>query len=205
LKPLTIHLEGGPERGGKSDLSEIRAAFHSFFGVYPSVKIVPWGPRRRAFEKFVEALESEPDREHLLLVDSEAPLKENKTRWMHVRDRDGDGWKKPKAVSEDHLHFMAQCIEAWLVADKSALQSFYGSKLGSLRDTDNVEEIPKEELMKNLATATRRTEKGEYHKTQHFPMILKTANRGTVAIRAPHLGKLLTHLREMGYISGVGS
>jgi Domain of unknown function (DUF4276) len=169
-----------------------------FLGVSTSVRIVPWGSRREAYEKFKDALEDEPERDHLLLVDSEAPLRDDQPHWLHVRNREGDGWKKPKEATESQLHFMAQCVESWLVADMENLKSYYGSKLGSLPLTQNVEEIPKAELMSKLNQATRQTARGEYHKTRHFPALFKTTARAKVQQRAPHCRQLFEHLKELG-------
>jgi Domain of unknown function (DUF4276) len=143
LKKLKIHTEGCNNR---KDYATMRDAFHSFLGVNRSVEIVLWGSRQNAYEKFKEALIYEPEREHLLLVDSEAPFKENQTPWLHVKNRDGDGWDKPKSATDNHLYFMAQCVEAWLVADEEKLREFYGNKLGNLPKTKDVEEIPKVEM-----------------------------------------------------------
>jgi Domain of unknown function (DUF4276) len=198
LKSLTIHLEGGSEKGHKEDLAEIREAFRVFLGVTTNVRIVAWGPRRRAYEKFSEALEDEPERDHLLLVDSEAPLQEGQPRWLHVLNREGDGWTKPKNATEAQLHFMAQCVESWLVADAEKLGEFYGPKLGSLPQTRKVEEIPKVELMTKLKQATWLTPRGEYHKTQHFPALFKRLRRHVVRDRADHCKTLLERLKALG-------
>ncbi len=178
----------------------MRDAFRSFLGVSRSVEIVLWGSRQNAYEKFKEALIDEPEREHLLLVDSETPFKENQTPWLHVKNREGDGWNKPQGATDDQLQFMAQCVEAWLVADEEKLKEFYGAKLGNLHKTQNVEEIPKTGLMAKLNQATKRTEKGEYHKVRHFPTLFKMIRRNIVRERAPNCKRLLDFLQSTNFL-----
>jgi hypothetical protein len=197
---VTIFVEGGAPKGqGKgNDLTRMREAFHSFLGVSTSVRIEVCGSRKDAYDEFVNALKNETGRYFLLLVDSEAPLQEGQPRWLHVLNREGDGWKRPKEATESQLHFMAQCVESWLVADPENLKSYYGAKLGSLPLTQNVEEIPKGELMSKLSQATRQTPRGEYHKTRHFPALFKATQRTLVQQRAPHCRSLFERLSELG-------
>lgn len=200
MKRVTIFVEGGAPKGqGKgNDLTRMREAFHSFLGVSSSVRIEVCGSRKDAYDEFINALKVETDRHLLLLVDSEAPLRDDQPHWLHVLNREGDGWKKPKEATESQLHFMAQCVESWLVADVENLKSYYGSKLGSLPLTQNVEEIPKGELMSKLNQATRQTARGEYHKTKHFPALFKATDPTKVQQRAPHCRLLFEHLKVLG-------
>lgn len=203
MKRVTIFVEGGPPKGqGKgNDLTRMREAFHSFLGVSSSVRIEVCGSRKDAYDEFTDALKNETGRHFLLLVDSEAPLQEDQPRWLHVLNREGDGWKKPKEATESQLHFMAQCVESWLMADLENLQNYYGPKLGSLPLTQNVEEIPKGELISKLSQATRQTPRGEYHKTKHFPALFKATQRTKIQQRSPSSRRLFDHLKELGVMA----
>lgn len=193
MKPITLHVEGGPDRGKKTDLAEIRDAFRTFLDVPTSVRIVPQGPRSEAFKEFVKALHEEPERHHLLLVDSECAI-EKDSPWQHVSLTTDDNWKKPKEATDKQLFFMAQCVEAWLVADGDQLKMFYGDKLGNLPKAKDIEQESKKSLMEALKRATRSTTKGEYHKTRHFPELLKLVRRDHVQERSHHCKRLLSEL-----------
>jgi len=98
----------------------------------------------------------------------------------------------------DHCHFMVQMMEAWLIADLSALNRFYGPefKEGALPKNPNVEEIDKKTLLSALKEASRHTSKGEYHKTRHGFKILEMADVSKVRQAAPHCNRLFKTLEE---------
>jgi hypothetical protein len=60
-------------------------------------------------------------------------------------------------------------MEAWFLADRQALGSFYeqGFLARSLPGHADIEEVPKYELVRRLEHASRNTQKGRYHKTRH--------------------------------------
>lgn len=70
---------------------------------------------------------------------------------------------------------MVQCMEAWFLADRAALEEYYGQgfKSQSLPRNPKIEDIPKQDLMQGLEAATRETTKGNYHKTKHGFEILE--------------------------------
>ncbi|WP_395142620.1 DUF4276 family protein [Armatimonas sp.] len=200
MKRVTIFVEGGAPKGhGKgTDLTRMREAFHTFLGLSDAVRIEICGSRKDAYDEFCNALKEEPGRTYLLLVDSEIPLQEGQSRWLHVLNYQQDQWKKPKEATNEQLYFMAQCVEAWLVAHPENMKEYYGEKLGNLPVTFNVEEISKTDLAEKLNRATEKTDKGKYSKTRHLPDILKNTDRSRVRDRAPHCKCLLDHLKSLG-------
>jgi hypothetical protein len=133
--------------------------------------VVACGRRFKAYEDFCIALKNcKKDEYCLLLVDSEAPVT-NVSKWQHVLLREGDGkeWQKPEKATEEHLHFMVECMEAWFMADTDTLISYYGKDFNqnALPKNDNIEDISKQHLESALKNATRNTSKGKYHKGTH--------------------------------------
>ncbi len=200
MRYIKIHIEGGPDRGGKMKAQAMRAGFSAFFkelrdaADVKGVVVVPvlHGSRGQAFKQFCFALRAEPENHHVLLVDSEMPIKPNSPAWPHVKAREGDGWDCPPGADEANLHFMAQAVEAWFFADVDALEKFYGQgfQRNSLSKRKNVEEIPKAEHLPQLEAATRGTSKGRYHKIDHPPKLLETVSPVIVRSRAPHCDHL---------------
>ena len=97
---------------------------------------------------------------------------------------------------------MVQVMEAWFLADRDALQRYYGREFlvnrlhGSATD---VESIPKNDVLLGLIRATERTRKGRYHKTQHAPDLLELVDVGKVRRNAPACERLFATLEgELG-------
>jgi hypothetical protein len=173
VKDITIYVEGGGNDNNRLT-RECRRGFSEFFkklGI--TAKIVACGGRSNAYHRFCIGLKRN---EHcFLLVDSEAPVKNNMNVWQHVYLREGDGWEKPNKARNEHLHFMVECMEAWFMADKDALARYYGKNFNqnALSSRTDIENIPKNELNKTLKIATRNTTKGEYSKGGHSFEILR--------------------------------
>jgi len=87
---------------------------------------------------------------------------------------------------------MVQIMEAWLIADREKLAAYYGEgfQASALPRAANVEEIPKQTLMAALKRATRKTRKGQYHKTNHGPAILAELRPEEMSGRAPYCRRL---------------
>lgn len=156
---VQVFVEGAP---GPALSIECRRAFSKlldragFTRARPS--FVACGSRQRAFEKFVSAHHEGAACAALLLVDSEGPVGQD-SPWEHVRLRVGDGWIKPKWATDDDLHLMVECMEAWIVADRAVLRSYYGKDLqeSALPARSDVEKVPKIDLYDGLKRATRQS------------------------------------------------
>jgi hypothetical protein len=169
----------------------MRAGFNSFLdSLVQSArqKNVRWdiilcGSRNQAFEDFEIALRRHPDAFNVLLVDSEGEVV--LAPWEHLRRQ--EGVKIPKLDGE-HCHLMAQAMEAWIIADPEALESYYGKGFhrSAIPRREDVEAIPKADLFKALNRATNQTEKGAYQKVDHGAELLKRIDPRQVRSRARH-------------------
>jgi hypothetical protein len=122
--------------------------------------------RDEAYDDFCRSLKADPDSFAILIVDSEDPVPSGKTAVAHLRDREKH-WTK--LVQASQVGLMVQCMEAWFLADRTALVGYYGAelKLSALPGNPKIEQIPKRDVMNGLENATRATQKGLYHKTKH--------------------------------------
>ena len=174
-KPVQkLFVEGCGENNSALQ-TECRRAFRKlleksgFTGRMP--RIVACGNRRTAYDQFCTALEGQRDRDvFVLLVDSESAVT-TKSPWEHVKNRKGDGWPMPSGASDDHLHLMVECMEAWFLADREALRKYFGQ---GYRDnalpssTAEIEKVRKRDLYTKLAAASRATTtQRKYGKGQH--------------------------------------
>jgi len=177
---VRLYVEGG----GSHDQTQriCRQSFHVFLGKVlgdrSKPKIVASGSRDVAYKDFRRSLNDE-DVVSLLLVDSEDPVQVGKTVAAHLLQR--DGWKE---LPDGQVHLMVQCMEAWFLADKEALQDYYGPefKAGSLPTNPKIEGIAKHDVIDGLRAATR---ENEYHKTKHAFDILQCIDPAKVKEASP--------------------
>jgi hypothetical protein len=192
------------EGGGDNDAlrTECRRAFTQlleragFKGRLP--RIVACGGRQQAFEQLCTAL-GDGRRADLaiLLVDAEAPVTQQ-SPWDHVVQ---DPWPRPDGASDESLHFMVQCMEAWLVADRRALRDFYGQgfREGALPPaTGTLEAVGKPDLSRKLEQATRDTKtKGPYDKSKHSFKLLATLDPKLVRQASPWAERFFATLDKL--------
>lgn len=197
-----LFVEGG---GNDNDAlrSECRRAFRKlleragFSGRLP--RIVACGGRTNAYRQFCTAFSVASDGEvALLLVDAEARVTVS-SPWDHVKKRPGDGWDRPPDATDDHLQLMVVCMENWLLADKEALEEFYGQgfKKNSLPANPKVEEVSKADVYKGLKNATKDTKMRAYSKGAHSFRILALVDPAKVRGAAPFADRLLNHLDKV--------
>jgi hypothetical protein len=107
--------------------------------------------------------------------------------------RDSEG---PAPAYEDSVFWMVQLMESWFLADPKTLASYYGDGFVSnaLKPNPRVEEIPKADVLECLKQATRKTQKGAYHKTGHAPGILASLGHDKVRQAAPNCDRLFQEL-----------
>lgn len=188
---VRIYVEGGSQGSTKSDC---RSAFRLFFGkVIPpkSFRVIASGSRNDAFEDFRDALKRHPDDFIVLLVDSESAVAAS--AWQHLKDRTGDYWIRPTNASEDQAHLMVQVMESWFLADKQVLADYYGQGflVNSLPGQPKIELVRKQDVFNGLQNATKKTQKGEYHKTRHGFDILALIDPSRVRAASNHADHLL--------------
>jgi hypothetical protein len=190
---ITIFVEGGGDT--RNQQGACRKGFREFFNkliIKASFTIIACGSRKNAYDSFCIGLKNSKINEHcLLLVDSEAPIN-SPSVWQHVLLREGDKWEKPDNATEEHLHFMVECMETWFIADKQALVTYYGKnfKQNALPQNTTIEAISKSDLYGGLKKATKDTTKGTYSKGGHSFEILSKIDANKVIENSPHAKKL---------------
>jgi hypothetical protein len=195
---VSVYVEGGGPHAKARPAVECRKAFSRFFekllGDRPKPHIVASGSRDEAYRDFCRELESNPKTLAILLVDSEGPLPADRTGSAHLRER--DHWTK--AMPDDQVHLMVQCMEAWFLADAPAVVLYYDHEFNeaALSGNPNIEAIPKRDVMNRLENATRATTKGPYHKTRHGFDILQRIDPNRVRHASRHADALFTLLLE---------
>jgi Domain of unknown function (DUF4276) len=193
---VRIYVEGGFQGSTKSDC---RSAFRSFLGkaIPPkSFRVIASGSRNDAFEDFRSALKSHPQDYIILLVDSEEAVATGP--WQHLRERTGDNWHRPANASEDQAHLMVQVMESWFFADKDALTNYYGEEFltNTLPRQPKIELIAKKDVFNALQHASKKTQKGEYHKTRHGFDLLALIDPTRVRGASNHADRLLMVLER---------
>lgn len=193
---VKIYVEGGGD--SKALKTDCRSAFSAFFkkagfnGRMP--QIIACGSRSATYERFKTAIENtsrEPEMPSLL-VDSEEPIT-NSTKWGHLQVR--DGWDKPEDATEDHVFLMVQCMEAWFLADRDALKSFYQHSISDRNLPDNlrVEQHLKQKVFQTLGKISD----GKYSKGRVSFKILSSLDPGKVREASPRAEELLQTLENL--------
>ncbi len=195
---MQLYVEGGGNRNFLN--AQCRKAFQAFFrkaglaGNLP--RVFACGSRQQTYKDFCNALDAAHNGEFIvLLVDSEGPVAEGAGPWLHLKNR--DNWDQPAGAMDENAHLMVQCMEAWFLADKDALASYYGDGFNenSLPRRVEVERVSKRDIERGLNMATRQGDrKGAYHKSRHSFAILAELNPDKVTEASPHAKRLITTL-----------
>ena len=131
-------------------------------------RIVACGSRQSAYDDFCTAIRN--SKPAMLLVDSEE-LVTTTQPWQHLLNRIGDKWVQPNGANNDHCHLMVQCMEAWFLADRQTLQTFFGQgfNVNALPAAANpIEGIAKQQIYQSLTDATKDCKtKAPYGKGEH--------------------------------------
>ena len=193
---ISIYVEGGGD--GNALRTKCREAFRKFFekatlkGRMP--KIIACGSRNNAYDSFCTALNVGSNELPLLLVDSESLVKQDV--WGHLKNR--DQWARPKGAEDEQAHLMVQCMEAWFLADREQLETFFGQGFNgnALPDSQQIEQVGKQQIFEGLKAATRYTKtKGKYGKGEHSFDILGLIDPNKVAHVSPHTKRLLDTMK----------
>jgi hypothetical protein len=196
---IRVYVEGGGDRD--STIRKCRQGFSEFLrkAMPPMAmpRIIACGGRSQAFDRFRTAMRQYPDKFCVLLVDSERPVPPGENLWNFLEQN--DNWSRPHNAAREHVHLMVQLMEAWFLADKPALERFYGHgfNVGALPARTDIENISKSDVLRGLELATRNTRtKGAYRKSHGFD-ILASLDPDRVRSASPdHAGRLFQTLSE---------
>ncbi len=91
---------------------------------------------------------------------------------------------------------MVQLMEAWFLADRETLTGYFGNgfRVNSLPRNPNIENIPRQDVLSGLHSATRECRKGTYNKTNHAAALLNQINPEAVYSVCPNFTLLIDHL-----------
>ncbi|WP_192990123.1 DUF4276 family protein [Dickeya dianthicola] len=204
---MNVYVEGGGD--ANSLRAECRKGFTEFLkkaglaGTMP--RIIACGSRRDAYNSFcIAILQGTPA---MLLVDSEEPVTAVAQQhadpkqwqpWLHLRQRQGDGWEKPAGSDDQQCHLMTQCMESWLIADSAVLTAFFGQGFRTnLLPQGDVERIAKQQVYDLLENATRSTTKGRYGKGAHSFTLLALIDPAKVQQASPWAHRFIAQLKHM--------
>jgi hypothetical protein len=146
---IVVHVEGDKKLTGgfSSFFSELHKAARKTGG---RLRVIPGCGREQTMRDFRRPLPLRGETWRVLLIDSERELEP-------TQQGDPEFWVEP-----NRTFWMVQCLEAWFLADKDALESFYGTgfRRKALPPNERVENIPKDDVSSSLVAATRDTSKG---------------------------------------------
>ncbi len=188
------------EGGGNSTLNRIcRQAFHQFLnnaGIHGEFTVIACGSRYEAFNLFNK--EYAKSRKLVMLVDSEQPVRDahHMLPWEHLKLV--DKVESPKGAGENQCHLMTQCMETWFLADTAALQTYYGSSFNNKKLSGNqIEEIPKDKVIKQLNDAVAKCSKNRYDKGRDSFLILMKLDPRKVESASPWATRFIKDMREL--------
>lgn len=205
---VKLYVEGGGD--SKSLQIECRKGFRNFIekaglkGKMPS--IIACGGRKNAYDSYCIAIEYGEDA--VLLVDSEAPLLNQNQQglpetwqpWQHLKQRQGDGWDKPKNSKDTDCHLMVQCMENWLLADRDTLKAFFGQGFADNQlpaATRLIESIDKNTAYEALAKASASCKtKVPYDKGEHSFKLLASIDSEKVTDSSPWAKRFVDELKK---------
>lgn len=196
---ITVYVEGGGNNSNtQSRCREGFAEYCKKAAPDRRVKVVACGGRKQAFDRFkTENNRSEPGEHCILLVDAEGPVKPGAEPATHLLER--DRWDFSQLPTKQ-VFLMVQAMEAWFLADRDALATYYGHgfRRNALPgDNLHIEAIPKHDLVPSLENASRDTRtKGQYHKTRHGFALLARIAPDRVEAGSPHAASFHAFLRS---------
>ena len=194
---IAIFMEGGGSGARRVLLRKGMDAFLRTAKAAARAKALKWrisacGPRDNAYRQFRKAAAERPGDILFLLVDSEEAVKGSPRRHLATMAP----WNWLEDFGEDQIQLMVRTMETWLIADPATLRSYYGRDFNAnaLPKRESLEGVPKQTVNSGLKRATRRTQKGEYHKIRHASDLLALIDTDKVRARCPHCGRFFDSL-----------
>ena len=132
----------------------------------------------------------------ILLVDSESAVQPEHSVWKHLRTR--DNWPRPQNASDDQAFLMVQFMETWFLADREALQRYFGARFRKkeLKEWPQLEAVAKATVLTALDRATAQCSK-RYEKGKVSFELLAKIDPGRVAEACPHAKDLIERLKKL--------
>lgn len=190
MNGIAIYVEGGGDSANGKAL--LRQGFDQLLAPQKQAarskrlrwRLVMCGSRNATHEAFVYATRTVRDEVIALLVDAEAPVTDATADGRVAHLARHDHWALPPDSAE-RVHLMTQCMETWIVADPEALARFYGKGFhaNALPRRAVLDDEPKADVVRALATATKPTQRGAYSKIQHASELLRLLDPSRVAHR----------------------
>lgn len=172
---IRVYFEGNPglKRGFGTLLTSLREkAARAGIGW----ELVAGGSRNEVLKDFSTALTKHRGDTLVMLVDAEGPVQpvHRDRPWEHLASLHDAALKRPKGSKGEHAHLMVQIMESWFVADRAALQTYFGQgfQAGCLPQTSNLEDAPKDTVLSGLSRAVAGTKNGRYAKSSDASELL---------------------------------
>jgi hypothetical protein len=196
MASVRVYFEGDPKlkRGFATVLASLREkAAAAGLGW----DLVAGRGRDQTFRRFKIALETHRDDIIALLVDAEG-LVLSDSPWEHLASLPDAALRKPKGAKDEHAHLMVQIMESWFLADREALETYYGQgfRTNCLPQTSSLEDVPKETVLSSLSQAISGTKKSAYHKTRHAPDLLERIDPAKVRRRSKYCERLFKTIED---------
>ena len=199
---MKLFVEGGGDKKNPEARDRLRAGYSALLqraGIDPLPQIIACGSGGDALREFKLALDGKIP--VMLLVDSESAVSpENFNRpWLHLAERKRDRWEKPEGASDEDVCLMAQCMEAWILADPKTLAEHYGVSRDELSELDglNVEDVsPSRTVKDHLNSVAQKGGRSKYHKTRDGFALIGIIDPSCVAERAPHAKRFFDTLQH---------
>ena len=199
MNSIAIFMEGGGQR--KESQAMLRAGMEEFLReLKETARAKSWrwklscnGNRNAAFKRFDNARRRGTHTLVVLLVDSEGPVRGSPRD--HLSAKDGWNMRDSKDVA---IHLMAQTMETWIIADSEALANYYGQNFArnALPQSDDLEKVSKVDVEQALKRATRKTQKGAYHKIEHAGDLLELIEPQKAQEKCRHCERLFSVLNR---------
>lgn len=185
---VRLYVEGGPKGVHADGLRQFRNSLKQHLvrldRRLANLEVSPCGSIDSTIRDFARAL-SECGGECIvaLLVDSDGPVKTG-TPAAHLEAKLNSA-NVPR-VGRKNLFLMVQCMEAWFVTDRAALEHCFGIRVleARLPESRDIEIIPTRDVIAFLNKLARHTPTRGYHKVRDAVRILSKLDPKIVSARS---------------------
>ena len=198
-----IFLEGGASGAHSKELTtRCQQAFHKlldrmgFKGRKP--KLVACGGRGAVYERFCTAQRAGTCDYVAMWIDSEEPIVNIELAWKHLDAvTTVPAWERPDDANDEQVVFMTTCMETWIVADREALRSHYGTSMqeSALPPLNLLERRNRHDVQESLTRATREC-KNAYAKGKQSYLIFGELDPDVLQQHLPSFGRIQRILNE---------